>query len=137
MIELDGLTKRFGDLTAVDSLSLRVEPGEIFGFLGPNGAGKTTTVKLLTGLMRPSSGSARICGFDIVTQTLEAKKRLGLVPDEPFVYPKLTGAEFLRLIGDLYEVPYQKQARRIPELLEMFELKNWGGALSKLMRGSS
>ncbi len=129
MIELDGLTKRFGEMTAVDSLSLRVEPGEIFGFLGPNGAGKTTTVKLLTGLMRPSSGSARICGFDIVTQTLEAKKRLGLVPDEPFVYPKLTGAEFLRLVGDLYEVPYKKQARRIPELLEMFELKEWGGEL--------
>lgn len=129
MIELAGLTKRFGDLTAVDNLSLTVRPGEIFAFLGPNGAGKTTTVKLLTGLLRPTSGSARICGFDIVTQTLEAKRRLGLVPDEPFVYPKLTGAEFLRLVGDLYDVPYAAQKRRIGELLEMFELKEWGGEL--------
>src|SRR2546421_9716554 len=106
MIELIGLTKRFGDLTAVDNLSLSVQSGEIFAFLGPNGAGKTTTVKMLTGLLRPTSGSARIEGFDIVKDTLEAKRRLGLVPDEPFVYPKLTGAEFLRFVADMYGVPY-------------------------------
>jgi len=129
MIEIQGLTKRFGDLSAVSGLDLRVEPGEIYGFLGPNGAGKTTTVKMLTGLLRPSSGTARICGFDIVTQTLEAKRRLGLVPDEPFVYPKLTGAEFLRFIGDVYGVPHDIQKRRIPELLDMFELGKWGGEL--------
>ncbi|MBI3298228.1 MAG: ABC transporter ATP-binding protein [Elusimicrobia bacterium] len=129
MIEVSGLTKRFGTYTAVSDLSLRVEPGRIYGFLGPNGAGKTTTVKMLTGLLRPSAGTARICGFDVASDTLEAKRRLGLVPDEPFVYPKLTGAEFLRLTGDLYEVPYEVQRRRVPELLEMFELTGFGGEL--------
>jgi ABC-2 type transport system ATP-binding protein len=129
LIELRGLTKRFGDHSAVEDLSLEVRPGEIFAFLGPNGAGKTTTVKMMTGLLRPTSGTARVAGFDVVTQTLEAKRRLGYVPDEPFVYPKLTGAEFLRFVGDLYEVPYAAQAKRIPELLAMFELTSWGGEL--------
>ncbi|MFA6029191.1 MAG: ABC transporter ATP-binding protein [Elusimicrobiota bacterium] len=129
MIELRDLTKRFGDLSAVDGVTLSVAPGEIFGFLGPNGAGKTTTVKMLSGLLRPSAGSASICGFDIVERTLEAKRVLGIVPDEPFVYPKLTGAEFLRLSGDLHAVPLATQRRRIPELLEMFELSSWGGEL--------
>ena len=113
----------------MDGLNLQVAPGEIYGFLGPNGAGKTTTVKMLTGLLRPTAGTASVCGFDVRTQTLEAKRRLGLVPDEPFVYPKLTGAEFLRLTGDLYEVPHGVQRRRIPELLEMFELTHAAGEL--------
>ena len=99
MIELKGLVKRFGTLTAVDGVDLTVRPGEIFGFLGPNGAGKTTTVKLITGLLKPTAGSVRVAGFDVATQTLEAKRRMGLVPDEPFVYPKLTGAEYLRFVG--------------------------------------
>jgi ABC-2 type transport system ATP-binding protein len=129
LIEIHGLTKRFGPLTAVDGLTLTIPPGEIFGFLGPNGAGKTTTVKMLSGLLRPSSGSARIAGFDVVLDPLEAKRRLGLVPDEPFVYPKLTGAEFLRLCGDLHGLDGGFQRRRIPELLEMFELSAWGGEL--------
>ncbi|MFH2202759.1 MAG: ABC transporter ATP-binding protein [Elusimicrobiota bacterium] len=129
MIELISLSKRFGDLAAVSDLTLRVPAGEIFGFLGPNGAGKTTTVKMLTGLLQPTAGTARIAGFDITTQTMAAKRCLGLVPDEPFVYPKLTGAEFLRLIGDLYGVPHGRQRARIPELLEMFELQDWGGEL--------
>jgi len=129
LIELQGLTKRFGGLVAVDSLTLEVRPGEVYGFLGPNGAGKTTTVKLLSGLLQPTSGTARIAGFDIVTDTLEAKRRLGLVPDEPFVYPKLTGAEFLRFVGDLHSVDEARQRRRIPELLEMFELQDRGGEL--------
>ena len=117
------------EIVAVDNVSFGIEEGELFGLLGPNGAGKTTTVKMLTGLLRPSAGTASVCGFDIRTQTLEAKRRLGLVPDEPFVYPKLTGAEFLRLTGDLYEVPFDVQRRRIPELLEMFELTHAGGEL--------
>jgi ABC-2 type transport system ATP-binding protein len=129
LIELQGLTKRFGDLTAVDGLTLEVRRGEIYGFLGPNGAGKTTTVKMLSGLLQPTSGSARISGFDIVREPLEAKHRLGLVPDEPFVYPKLTGAEFLRLTGDLHSIDEGVQNRRIPELLDMFELRSWGGEL--------
>ena len=129
MIEIRGLVKRFGDLTAVDRLDLTVAPGEIFGFLGPNGAGKTTTVKLITGLLKPDAGSVRVAGFDTAQDTLAAKRVLGLVPDEPFVYPKLSGAEYLRFIGELYGVPLSEQRRRIPELLAMFELSAWGGEL--------
>ena len=129
MIEILGLVKRFGTLTAVDHLDLRVAPGEIFGFLGPNGAGKTTTVKLITGLLQPDAGAVRVAGYDVTTQTLAAKRVMGLVPDEPFVYPKLTGAEYLRFIGELYGVPLEAQRRRIPELLAMFELSAWGGEL--------
>ncbi len=129
MIELEGLVKRFGALTAVGGVDLTVRPGEIFGFLGPNGAGKTTTVKLITGLLKPTEGTVRVAGFDVATQTLEAKRSMGLVPDEPFVYPKLTGAEYLRLVGELYGVPLGDQKSRIPELLAMFELTPWGGEL--------
>jgi len=129
VIEILGLVKRFGTLTAVDHLDLRVAPGEIFGFLGPNGAGKTTTVKLITGLLQPDAGAVRVAGYDVTTQTLAAKRVMGLVPDEPFVYPKLTGAEYLRFIGELYGVPLEAQRRRIPELLAMFELSAWGGEL--------
>ncbi|MBI3548479.1 MAG: ABC transporter ATP-binding protein [Elusimicrobia bacterium] len=131
MIEISKLTKRYGDLVAVDGIDLKVEKGEIFGLLGPNGAGKTTTVKILTGLLRPTSGVVRVAGFDVVTQQLEAKRRMGLVPDEPFVYPKLTGSEFLKFVGDLYGVSPETQRKRIPELLEMFELKDFGGELAE------
>src|SRR5581483_10799380 len=99
--------------------------------LGPNGAGKTTTVKVLTGLLRPTSGSVKVAGVDVLADPLAAKRKMGLVPDEPFVYPKLTGAEFLRFVGDLYGVPLETQRKRIPELLEMFELKAWGGELTE------
>ncbi len=129
MIELEGLTKRFGPHAAVDGLTLRVEAGEIFGFLGPNGAGKTTTVKMITGLLKPTAGTVRVAGFDAATQTLQAKRAIGLVPDEPFVYPKLTGAEYLRFVGELYGADLGEMRRRIPELLEMFELTPWGGEL--------
>ena len=131
MIEFRSVSKRFGTLAAVDRLDLTVEKGEIFGFLGPNGAGKTTTVKMLTGLLRPTAGTIRVAGFDVVTQTVEAKRRMGLVPDEPFVYPKLTGSEFMRFVGDLYGVPIEQQRRRIPELFAMFELTEWGGELTE------
>ena len=129
MIELVGLVKRFGSHTAVAGLDLKVEPGEIFGFLGPNGAGKTTTVKMITGLLKPTAGRVRVAGFDVAEQTLEAKRAMGLVPDEPFVYPKLTGTEYLRFVGELYGVPLADMSRRIPELLELFELAPWGGEL--------
>src|SRR3989338_863988 len=129
MIEISGLVKKFGELVAVKELNLTVKPVEIFGFLGPNGAGKTTTVKLLTGLLKPTAGVVRVAGYDVALQTIAAKKNMGLVPDEPFVYPKLTGAEYLRFIGELYEVPVEDQGRRIPELLAMFELSQWDGEL--------
>lgn len=129
MIKIENLTKSFGSCTAVDSLDLDIGPGEIFGFLGPNGAGKTTTVKILSGIMKPTSGRVLLGGFDMVKDPLAAKQVLAYIPDEPFVYPKLTGFEFLRFIGDLYSVPYGEQVRRIPELLEMFELSERGGEL--------
>ena len=129
MIEINNLTKTFGSFKAVDGLSLRVEPGEIFGFLGPNGAGKTTTVKILSGIMRPTSGSVSVAGFDLATNPLAAKRAMAYIPDEPFVYPKLTGWEFMRFIGDLYSLPVSGQKKRIPELLEMFELSAHSGEL--------
>lgn len=129
MIEINELTKTFGSVKAVDRLTLRVEPGEIFGFLGPNGAGKTTTVKILSGIMRPTSGSVAVAGIDVAAEPLAAKRAMAYIPDEPFVYPKLTGWEFLRFIGDIYSVPYAEQRKRIPELLEMFELVDFSGEL--------
>ena len=129
MIEIEGLVKNFGARAAVAGLDLRVRPGEIFGFLGPNGAGKTTTVKCVTGLLKPTAGRVRVAGFDVATQTLEAKRAMGLVPDEPFVYPKLTGVEYLRFVGELYGARLSDMKARIPDLLEMFELGPWGGEL--------
>jgi len=122
---MEGLTKKFGGLTAVDNLSLEVARGEIFAFLGPNGAGKTTTVKLMAGLLIPSSGTACINGYDITKEPLKAKQSLGYVSDQPFVYPQLTGFEFMRFVGDIYSVEPGYQAGKIPELLEMFELSKW------------
>ena len=129
MIEIKHLTKSFGTFKAVDDLSLSVAPGEIFGFLGPNGAGKTTTVKILSGIMRPTSGSVSVAGFDVAASPLEAKRCMAYIPDEPFVYPKLTGWEFMRFIGDIYAVPAAEQRKRIPELLETFELTASAGEL--------
>ena len=129
MIEIKHLTKSFGTFKAVDDLSLSVAPGEIFGFLGPNGAGKTTTVKILSGIMRPTSGSVSVAGFDVAASPLEAKRVMAYIPDEPFVYPKLTGWEFMRFIGDIYAVPAAEQRKRIPELLETFELTASAGEL--------
>jgi len=129
VIEIEGLVKRYGAHTAVAGLDLTVAPGEIFGFLGPNGAGKTTTVKCITGLLKPTSGRVRVAGFDVAADTIAAKRAMGLVPDEPFVYPKLTGVEYLRFVGELYGARLDDMRKRIPELLEMFELTSWGGEL--------
>lgn len=129
MIEISGLTKNFNDRVAVSNLNLSVPAGEIFGFLGPNGAGKTTTVKMITGLLKPTAGRVLIAGRDVARDPIGAKKIMGLVPDEPFVYPKLTGMEFLRFVGELYGVPLSDIAKRAPSLLEMFELVEFGGEL--------
>ncbi len=122
MIETRGLSKHFGETMAVDKLDLQVRAGEIFGFLGPNGAGKTTTIKMLVGLLRPSSGQAHIGGYDIQGQPLQAKALIGFVPDTPFLYEKLTGLEFLRFVGRLYSLDPQQAGRQAQELLEMFAL---------------
>ena len=122
LIEVDRISKRFGPTTAVNAISFSVFPGEIFGFLGPNGAGKTTTIKMLTGLVRPSAGRAKLAGFDIVRSPLQAKRVFGYVPDEPHVYSKLTAREFLDFVGDVYGMSPLKKARRTAELLELFDL---------------
>lgn len=122
MIRVEQLCKRFGALTAVDGLNLEVQPGELFGFLGPNGAGKTTTIRMLTGLLRPTAGWVVIGGYDIQREPVRAKALLGYVPDEPVLYEKLTGREFLTFMADLYRVDRSRRNERIPELLELFGL---------------
>ena len=102
MIRLHQLTKRYDKFTAVDGIDLEVPRGELFGLLGPNGAGKTTSIRMIAGILRPSSGSVTIGGIDIQARPLEAKARLGYIPDRPFVYDKLTGGEFLRFAAALY-----------------------------------
>ncbi|MFC2145488.1 ABC transporter ATP-binding protein [Actinomycetota bacterium] len=128
-IETFKLTKKFGNLTAVDNLDLTVNRGEIFGFLGPNGAGKTTTIKLLTGLVKPTSGTAKVMGKDIQENPIEAKALIGLVPDEPQVYEKLTGVEFLRFMGNLFGIEKNSIEKKITELLKLFDLTSRGEEL--------
>jgi len=122
LLRAEGLTKDFGRLRAVDGLDLTLEPGELFGFLGPNGAGKTTTIKMMVGLLRPTSGRVWICGHDIWEEPVEAKARFGYVPDEPVLYSKLTGRQMLTLVADLYRMPPAKAAERISDLLDSFDL---------------
>jgi len=125
MIELRNVTKKFGNLTAVDNISMTVPPGEFFGFLGPNGAGKTTTIKMMAGLFAPTSGQILINGFDVVQNPIEAKSWTSYVPDQPFLYDKLTGREFLYFIGGLYKMKKKEVARKIEEVIEHFEIGEW------------
>jgi len=122
MIELDHLVKNFGDLVAVNDVSLNIARGEFFAMLGPNAAGKTTTIKLLTGLIKPTSGTARICGFDIQSQPLEARRRMAYVPDFPFLYDKLTAWEFFRFTGQLFQLDAARIGKNSRELVERFHL---------------
>lgn len=121
-IFLERVTKRFGALTAVQDLSLHVLPGEIYGLIGPNGSGKTTTVKMLTGLYRPTAGRIVVSGIDLAVAPEPAKRAMGYVPDEPFVYDRLSGREFLHLVGELYGVPRAARTARIERLLRVFPL---------------
>ena len=129
MIETKDLSKRFGTKTAVDRLNLRIEAGEFFCFLGPNGAGKTTTIKLLTGLLKPTSGEAVIGGHDIQREHVAAKQLLGYIPDMPFLYEKLTGREFMCLVAGHYQVPEEIASIRTGELLDLFEIRDVGDQL--------
>jgi ABC-2 type transport system ATP-binding protein len=131
LIRLRQLTKRYGRFTAVDGIDLVVPSGELFGFLGPNGAGKTTTFRMIAGILRPTSGTVEVGGIDINERPLEAKARLGFIPDRPFVYDKLTGAEFLRFTAALYGQQGPAIERRIDELLELFELVRWKNELTE------
>ncbi len=130
LIEADHLMKRFGDKVAVEDVSFEVRPGEIFGFLGPNGAGKTTTIKMIVGLLKPTSGSARVGGFEVQADPLMAKASSGYVPDQPNLYSKLSARELMRFVGDLYELPRDLVARRTEELLRLFDLSEAGDDLT-------
>ncbi len=125
MIELRQLTKRYGTFTAVDRIDLTVGSGELFGFLGPNGAGKTTTLRMIAGILRPTSGSIRIAGVDLLQDPVAAKAKLGFIPDRPFIYEKLTGAEFLRFVAGLYDQAGPAVEHRTRELLSLFDLEEW------------
>jgi len=125
MIQLHALTKRYGRFTAVDGLDLHVPRGQLFGFLGPNGAGKTTTLRMIAGILRATSGSVRIGGVDLSADPIAAKSKLGFIPDRPFIYEKLTGAEFLRFVAGLYDQSGPTVERRARELLALFDLENW------------
>jgi ABC-2 type transport system ATP-binding protein len=122
MIEIRNVTKRFGSFTAVDNVSLLIPKGQFFGFLGPNGAGKTTTIKMLTGLYEPTSGVCLIDGFDVRKDPLAAKRRFGYVPDQPYLYDKLTGREFLYFIGGLNQMAGAALRARVDEFVDMFEI---------------
>jgi len=137
MIELDHLVKKFGGLVAVNDLSLKIERGEFFAMLGPNAAGKTTTIKLLTGLIKPTSGSARICGFDVQSQPLEARQRLAYVPDFPFLYDKLTAWEFFRFTGEMFRLDAARIGKNARELVARFHLEEFADrALEGLSHGT-
>jgi ABC-2 type transport system ATP-binding protein len=137
MIELDQLVKKFGELTAVDRVSLTIARGEFFAVLGPNAAGKTTMIKMLAGLIKPTAGCARICGFDIQAQPLEARKRLAYVPDFPFLYDKLTAREFFRFVGQLFKLEAARIESNSEELVERFHLKEYvDRALEGLSHGT-
>ena len=125
MIRLERLTKRYGGFTAVDAIDLHVPRGELFGFLGPNGAGKTTTLRMIAGILRPTEGRIHLGGDDLIGQPMAAKRRLGFIPDRPFVYDKLTGGEFLRFVAALYGQDGDGVEKRIDELLDLFELTVW------------
>lgn len=124
LIETHHLVKRYGDKIAVDEVSFEVHSGEIFGFLGPNGAGKTTTIKMIVGLLQPSSGTVKVAGFDVQTQPMQAKTISGYVPDEPNLYAKLSARELLRFVGDLYGMERRQVERRSEELLRLFSLSD-------------
>jgi ABC-2 type transport system ATP-binding protein len=125
MIRLTDLTKKYGSFTAVDGISLAIPRGEVFGFLGPNGAGKTTTMRMIAGILQPTAGRIEIAGDDLARDPIRAKTRLGFIPDRPFVYDKLTGAEFLRFVAALYGQDGEAVERRMAELLDLFELTPW------------
>jgi ABC-2 type transport system ATP-binding protein len=125
MIRLTNLSKAYGTFVAVDHINLHVPRGQLFGFLGPNGAGKTTTLRMIAGILQPTSGTVEIAGDDVSLKPMEAKSRLGFIPDRPYVYDKLTGAEFLRFVAALYGQDGPIIERRMDELLALFELTDW------------
>ena len=125
MISIQQLTKQFGSFTAVDAVDLDVNPGEIHGFLGPNGAGKTTLIRMIAGLLKPTSGRIFVNGHDLAARPEAAKASLGFIPDRPYIYEKLTAGEFLRFHAGLYGMNGNGLDQRVREMLDLFELGRW------------
>src|SRR3984893_14771085 len=123
-VETTNLVRQFGDFVAVDNLNLTLHRGSFFGFLGPNGAGKSTTIKMLTGLLAPTSGKIRVLGRDLAQEPLEVKRRIGVVPEDPNLFERLTGAEMLAFTGRMYGLGKTEIAERSPELLNLMELRD-------------
>lgn len=124
MIETSGLTKHFGRFVAVDNLSFRVEPGEVLGFLGPNGAGKSTTMKMLAGFVAPTAGSAQICGYDVESQSIDARRCLGYLPEGAPNYPEMTPASFLSFVADVRSLTGSTRRSRIDEVVGLLHLES-------------
>src|SRR5881394_4294478 len=138
MIELVQLVKKFGTLTAGAGIDLVVPRGEFFAVLGPNAAGKTTTIKMMAGLIKPTAGSARVAGFDVQTQPLEARRRLAYVPDFPFLYDKLTPWEFFRFTGQIFQMEETRVQSAARELIARFNLEPYlGKQIEGLSHGTS
>jgi len=131
MIRLEHLFKRYGDVQAVDDLCLEVPAGELFCFLGPNGAGKTTSIKMMTGLVKPDSGSVTLAEIDALRHPVEARSKVGYIPDMPYLYERLTAMEFLYFTGDLYGMPREEVREEAPRHLEIFGLLDRAHALTK------
>jgi ABC-2 type transport system ATP-binding protein len=129
MLDLRGVTKTYGGFTAVKELDLSVPRGRIFGFLGPNGAGKTTTIRMISGVLLPSSGQILVGGDDLAGNPEKAKARIGYIPDRPYLYEKLTGAEFLRFVAGLWGKEGEESEARADRLLELFNLSQWKNEL--------
>jgi ABC-2 type transport system ATP-binding protein len=131
MIEFEEVTRCYGQTVAVERLNLVVPAGELFAFLGPNGAGKTTTIKMLVGLLRPTSGTLRVCGHDVADWPRESRRLVGYVPDEPFLYEKLTGREFLRFVAEMYGTPAEAVDELIAREIVRFELGDFVESLTE------
>jgi ABC-2 type transport system ATP-binding protein len=131
MISLENLTKTFGDTVAVDQLNLEIPAGEFFVFLGPNGAGKTTTIKLIAGLLRPTEGKVTLCGHDVLRDAISAKALLSYVPDQPYLYDKLTGREFMHFVARMYGMERATAEERMEEFIALFGLGEFVDQLSE------
>jgi ABC-2 type transport system ATP-binding protein len=125
MLTIKNLTKKFGKFTAVDNISIDILPGELFGFLGPNGAGKTTTIKMIVGLYKPDDGKIIIDGKDNGKNPMDVKRIIGYIPDQPYLYDKLTGLEFLYFSGGLFSIPKPELKQKIEEVIDLLKIGDW------------
>jgi len=135
VIEALNLVKKFGDFVAVDGINLKIFPGEIYGFLGPNGAGKTTTIRMLTGTLKPTFGKIRILGMDMEDHEIEIKRLIGVVPEEPKLYPYLKGYEFLNFIAEIFKENPKEMKKRIEELCDAFDVNFLDQYISEYSHG--